>query len=155
TVTPSQRKPDTPIVSNVTRPTITLLGPQNSTGKTPAVIVCPGGGYGGLSIRTEGTDLARSLNEPGISGIGLKYRVPKRNQGYAQHHHAVQDLQRAVRLVRRNADAWQIDADKVGVLGFSAGGHLATMLCCNHATNAYSPIDAADNLSSRPDFAVL
>jgi acetyl esterase/lipase len=115
----------------------------------PAVIICPGGGYQILAINKEGSDIAAWLNTQGIVGIVLKYRVPQNREG------ALQDLQRAVRLARSKHKDWNIDATRIGVMGFSAGGHLCARLVTNHGTAFYPPIDDADKLPDRPDFAVL
>jgi len=155
TVTPSEKKEKTLFVRNVTQPTITILAPVGATNATPAVVICPGGGYGGLGIETEGADIVKWLNAHGIAGIVLKYRVPKRHQGFAQHHHALQDAQRAFGLIRQHAGEWNIDPKRVGILGFSAGGHLAATLSNNYDKRIYSRVDVADDLSCKPDFAVL
>ncbi len=112
-------------------------------------MVCPGGAYRKLAYCKEGTEVARWLNSLGISAIVLKYRVPDNREG------AFQDIQRAMRLVRAHAAEWNIDPQRLGVLGFSAGGHLAARLSTNNAVSAYPAIDAADALSCRPDFVML
>ena len=91
----------------------------------------------------------------GGAGIVVKHRVPRRESGYAKHHQALQDAQRAVSLVRANAKAWNIDPDCIGVLGFSAGGHLAATLSNNHEERIYPPVDAADEVDCRPNFVIL
>jgi acetyl esterase/lipase len=151
----AERKPGTRLVQNVTEPTMTLLVPENAAGPVPAFITCPGGGYGSLGFETDGAEVVKWLNKQGYAGIVLKYRVPKRNQGFAMHHHALQDAQRAMGLVRQNAPAWNIDPKRVGIIGFSAGGHLAAALSNNYDERIYKPVDEADAQSCKPDVAVL
>jgi acetyl esterase/lipase len=118
-----------------------------------AVVICPGGGYGGLAISYEGHEVAQWLNTLGITGIVLKYRhAPK-----YQHPIPLSDAQRALRLVRANAKDWQIDAKRVGILGFSAGGHLAASAGTHfdHGRDLGNKDDAIDGLSCRPDFMIL
>lgn len=136
-------------LTDVSSPTVTVFRPANATGPVPAVLICPGGGYQILAMNKEGTDIAKWLSSIGLTGIVLKYRVPKNRDG------AFQDVQRAMRLVRQHADQWEIDADRIGVMGFSAGGHLAASLSTRSATPAYSPVDAADKQSCKPDFTIL
>lgn len=116
---------------------------------TPAVIICPGGGYGILAYDKEGTEVAAWLNSLGITGVVLKYRVPKNQDG------AFQDIQRAIRLVRQRAAEWNISPDHVGAMGFSAGGHLAARLSTLAGPATYPRVDAADDQPLRPDFAIL
>jgi acetyl esterase/lipase len=118
------------------------------------VLVCPGGGYHILALDLEGTEVCQWLNSIGVTGVLLKYRVPRR-EGREKHEAALQDAQRALGLMRQNADSWGLDPQRMGVLGFSAGGHLAAALSNNHGTRSYPPVDAADQKSCRPDFAVL
>ena len=154
-VLPTEKKGGTLRAQNVTVPTITLRAPENATGPTAVFIACPGGGYGSLGFETDGAEIVEWLNKQGIAGIVLKYRVPKRHQGFAMHHHALQDAQRAVGLVRLHAKEWNIDPRRVGIIGFSAGGHLAAALSNNYDERIYKPVDAADELSCKPDFAAL
>ena len=142
-------------IRRVTRPTLTLVRPPADKATGRAMIVCPGGAYGGLAAEHEGTRVCEWLNELGITGILLKYRVPRRGGDFPKYHHALQDLQRSMRLARANAEDWGIDPNLLGVCGFSAGGHLSTTLCTNFEKNAYEPFDDIDKQSSRPDFAVL
>ena len=116
---------------------------------TPAVIICPGGGYGILAYDKEGTEVAAWLNSLGITGIVLKYRVPKNQDG------AFQDIQRAMWLVRQRATEWNIARDRVGVMGFSAGGHLAARLSTLTGPATYPRLDDADDQPIRPNFALL
>lgn len=141
-------------VKNVTVPTITVVRPEKKrTGR--AVIVCPGGGYSILALDLEGTEIVQWLNDAGITGILLKYRVPRRGGDFPRHHHALQDAQRAMSIVRSRAAEWGIDPEKIGICGFSAGGHLSAMMCHAHGTRIYEPVDDLDKASCRPDFAVL
>ena len=136
-------------VSHVSDPTLTVFLPANQAGPTPAVVICPGGGYSILAWDLEGTEVAEWLNSLGIAGVVLKYRVPR------QRDAALTDAQRAVSLVRHRAKAWKIDPERIGILGFSAGGHLAARAATNHAKRSYKSVDDADHASCRPDFAVL
>jgi acetyl esterase/lipase len=114
-----------------------------------AVVVCPGGGYGILAIDLEGYEIATWLNNLGITAFVLQYRVPDKRDG------ALQDLQRAVRLVRENAGKWNLDQNRIGVMGFSAGGSLAARICALPDTNLYATVDKADKQSFRPNFCML
>ena len=140
-------------LGNVSNPTLTLYAPGGrNTGA--AVVVFPGGAYRILAIDLEGTEVCDWLNSAGISCILVKYRVP--NSGpYPKSAAALQDAQRAVGMVRAHAAEWHIDAHRVGVLGFSAGAHLAAAVSTHFDDRLYPPVDAADRLSCRPDFAVI
>ncbi len=140
-------------LTNVTDPTITIYHAPEATATGAAVLVCPGGGYHILALDLEGTEVADWLNGLGITAVVLKYRVPVR-EGVPRHERPLQDAQRAMGLMRSRAAEWNIDPNRIGVLGFSAGGHLAATLS-NTSERAYETIDAADTLSSRPDFTVL
>ena len=140
-------------LGNVSTPTLTLYQPQhNNTGA--AVVVFPGGGYRILAIDLEGTEVCDWLNSAGIACILVKYRVPGSGP-YPKSSAALQDAQRALGMVRSRAAEWRIDPHRIGVLGFSAGGHLAAALSTHFDRRLYDPIDAADGLSCRPDFAVI
>jgi acetyl esterase/lipase len=142
-------------LGNVTVPTLTLYTAKGaSAGPTPAVVVFPGGGYSILAMDLEGTEVCDWLNSAGITCVLLKYRVPDTGP-YPKSDAALQDAQRALGLVRQHATEWGIDAKRVGVLGFSAGAHLAAALSTHFDQRLYDPIDAADKLSCRPDFAVI
>jgi len=142
-------------VSHVSTPTITVYSPKRkNTGA--AVVVFPGGGYNILAIDLEGTEVCDWLTAKGITCVLLKYRVPCAKVGpYRNCLTALQDAQRAVSLVRSHAGAWRIDPHKVGVLGFSAGGHMAVAISTDFEKRLYPPADAADLESCRPDFAVV
>ena len=118
------------------------------------IIVCPGGGYGKLAWNKEGTEVATWLNTLGVEAVVLKYRVPRRDRD-KPHPWPLQDLQRSIRIVRSKAAAWKIDTDRVGVMGFSAGGHLCAMASSHYGEQSYKPIDAIDKLDARPSFVGL
>ncbi len=140
-------------IGNVSKPTLTLYSP---TGKNTgaAVVVFPGGGYRILAIDLEGTEVCDWLNSEGITCVLLKYRVPDTGPS-PKSAAALQDAQRALGIVRAHAAEWHIDAHRIGVLGFSAGGHLAAALSTHFEKRIYDPIAGADELSCRPDFAVI
>ena len=140
------------IVSNVSRPTLTAYFPQTGTATGDAIIILPGGGYGILAAGHEGEDVARELNTKGITAFVLKYRLP--NQKWMQNPEIgpLQDAQRAIQMVRENAKKWKINKNSIGILGFSAGGHLASTA----ATKYQNPLIANKRkISLRPDFVVL
>jgi len=145
-------------VSNVSRPTLTVYSPKRkNTGA--AVVVFPGGGYEILAIDLEGTEACDWLTSRGVTCVLLKYRVPAPRSApdwgaYPQSPIALEDAQRTVGLVRFHAAEWHIDPHKIGVLGFSAGGHLVAAVSVHFAQRLYPVIDAADKVSCRPDFAV-
>ncbi len=140
-------------LGNVSIPTLTLYPPAGkNTGA--GVVVFPGGGYRILAIDLEGTEVCDWLNSAGITCILVKYRVPDSGP-YPKSRAALQDAQRAVGIVRSHAAEWHIDPHRVGVLGFSAGAHLAAALSTHFDQRLYDPVDAADQLSCRPDFAVI
>jgi acetyl esterase/lipase len=142
------------IVGEVSVPTISLYPAPAATANGTAVVICPGGGYSILAMDLEGTEVASWLNGCGITAVILKYRVPKRaNQ--PPYLAAVQDGQRALSLVRSKAQEWGIKPDRIGILGFSAGGHLAAMASTNAGNRLYAARDATDQVSCRPDFSVL
>jgi acetyl esterase/lipase len=141
-------------IANVTEPTVEVYRPGASADTGAAVVVCPGGGYHILAWDLEGTEVCRWLNSIGVTGVLLKYRVPRR-KGRPAHGAPLQDAQRALRLVRARAKEWGIDPGRVGILGFSAGGHLAAAASTNYDTKTYEAADDADALSARPDFTLL
>ena len=140
-------------LGNVSVPTLTLYTPKGSNSGA-AVVVFPGGGYSILAIDLEGTEVCDWLNSAGVNCVLLKYRVPGTGP-YPKSPAALQDAQRAMGLVREHAKEWGIDPTRVGVLGFSAGGHLAAAISTHYDKRLYDPIDDADKLSCRPDFAVV
>jgi len=140
-------------LGNVSTPTLTLYkATGNNTGA--AVVVFPGGGYNILAIDLEGTEVCDWLTAAGINCVLLKYRVPGTGP-YPKSPAALQDAQRSLGLVRQHAAEWGIDPKRIGVLGFSAGAHLAAALSTHYDKRLYDPIDAADQLTCRPDFAVI
>ncbi len=140
-------------LGNVVTPTITLYKPAGKNSGA-AVVVFPGGGYRILAIDLEGTEVCDWLNSAGITCVLLKYRVPDTGP-YPKSSAALQDAQRAMGLVRLHAAEWGIDPSRVGVLGFSAGGHLSAAISNLYEKRLYDPIDDADKLSCRPDFSVV
>lgn len=141
-------------LTNVTKPTIAVYRPAKEIDTGAAVLICPGGGYGILAWDLEGTEVAEWLNSIGVTGIVLKYRVPRRKDR-EKHDAPLQDAQRAMSLVRQHAGEWGIDAARIGILGFSAGGHLSAATSTNFDKRHYDSIDGTDDVSCRPDFAVL
>lgn len=141
-------------LGNVAKPTITIYRPRDSSTPGPAVLVCPGGGYQILAMDLEGTEVCEWLNTLGITGVLLKYRVPKR-PGLEKHVSALQDAQRAIGILRHRADELGISPNRIGIMGFSAGGHLAAAASNNHRERAYPTVDEADKINCRPDFALL
>jgi len=139
--------------SNVSKPTITLYPAPEGKANGAAVIVAPGGGYSILASKHEGSDVCEWLNELGVAAVLLKYRVPRR-KNFTKHHAPMQDAQRAVSLVRSRAKEWKIDPQRIGFLGFSAGGHLAATVLTSDASVSF-PKEAVDQHSPIPDFGVL
>jgi acetyl esterase/lipase len=141
-------------IGSVSQPTLTLY-PAPATKNTGAtVVVFPGGGYKIVAYDLEGTEVCAWLNSIGVNCALVKYRVPDAGP-YPKHTEDLADAQRAVRIVRQHASAWQLNPKRVGVLGFSAGGHLAAVLGAHAADRVYPEVDAADQLSARPDFTLL
>jgi acetyl esterase/lipase len=142
-------------VRNVQKPDIAVFLPskKNSTGE--AVVICPGGGYGILAYDWEGSDIARWLNSEGIAAFVLKYRLPGSKSNIVPHKSPLMDAKRAMRLVRAHAEKWNIDTGKVGIMGFSAGGHLASTLSTHFDVGDPTSTDPVEQLSCRPDFSVL
>jgi acetyl esterase/lipase len=144
-------------VTNVSRPTLTVFRPARDKDTGAAVLVCPGGGYNLIPWELEGEEPAAWLNSLGVTAVVLKYRVPRR-PGQPKDRPPLgplQDTQRALSLVRHKAPEWGIDPHRIGMLGFSAGGHLAASIATGFDRRAYEPIDAVDQVSCRPAFAVL
>ncbi len=151
------------MIFNVSRPTITVYPPEkDNTGA--AVLVFPGGGYNKLAIELEGSEICEWLASLGVTGILLKYRVPASGHHYDKDCEcgkdpvkplALQDAQRAMRLVRSRAEEWNINPDKIGVMGFSAGGHLVADVSTNYGKQVYTLTDETDRRSSRPAFGLV
>jgi acetyl esterase/lipase len=144
-------------ITNVSKPTLTISRPPADKNSGVAVIVMPGGGYNNLAWEHEGTMVSEWLNSIGVTSVILKYRVPRRPETPKGQPpiQALMDAQRAISLVRSHASDWGIDSKKIGVLGFSAGGHLAAWSSTNSDKRAYETIDDAEKTSCRPDFTVL
>jgi len=140
-------------VGNVSKPTLTVYKPSKRKDTGAAVLVCPGGAYQILALDLEGTEVCEWLNSLGVTAALLKYRVPRR-EGLEKHAAPLQDAQRAMSLLRHRAREFAIDPQRIGVLGFSAGGHLAAALSTT-AERTYPPLDDADRTELRPNFAVL
>jgi acetyl esterase/lipase len=141
-------------LTNVSKPTIAVYRPAKERDTGTAVVVCPGGGYRILAMEHEGTQVATWLASIGVTAVLLKYRVPRR-PGDDDNRLPLQDAQRALSLVRTRAAEWGVDPARIGILGFSAGGHLAANASTNPDRRAYDAVDDADRAGCRPDFAVL
>jgi len=150
-----QEQKDILVISNVQVPQIEVFLPSERNATGEAVVIFPGGGYHVLAYDWEGADIAKWLNSLGIAGIVVKYRLPISKSIIEPHKAPLQDAQRAMRLVRGNAQKWNIDSDKIGIIGFSAGGHLASTLGTHFNEEVYTQEDQNDTLSARPDFMVL
>lgn len=135
----------------VDRATLTVYEAPKSIANGCAVIICPGGGYNILAWPKEGLEVAEWFNSIGVTAFVLKYRVPRRIPDRI-HWEPMQDVQRAIRFVRHRADQWNIDPERIGTLGFSAGGHLTVMSGVQYNTKCYERVDEADDVSCRPDF---
>jgi acetyl esterase/lipase len=147
----------TRLVTNVSKPTLTLCRPAKETDTGAAILICPGGDYWNLYWELEGEEVAAWLSAQGMTGIILKYRCPRR-PGDVKGEPPLGpqlDAQRAVRLVRSRAAEWGIDPQRIGLVGFSAGGHLALATATGFSKRLYEPIDTVDVVSCRPDFAIL
>jgi len=140
---------------NVHKPTLTLHLPSKHRASGAAVIICPGGGYGRCVIDKEGNEVARWLNSIGVAGIVLKYRLPRPEGHVYGHKVPLMDLQRAIRAARANAGEWGLKPDQIGVMGFSAGGHLASTAGTHFDAGDPKADDPVEKLSSRPDFMML
>lgn len=136
-------------ITNITNPSLTAFKPADSINKRSAIIIAPGGGYQYLAINIEGYEIAEWLNTLGFTAFVLEYRTPDNRLG------ALNDMQRSIRIVRSLSDEYNIDVNKVGVMGFSAGGNLALLAATNYPEPSYPYADAVDDESIRPDFAVL
>lgn len=133
----------------VTDPTLTVFEPEPGKRNGAGIIVSPGGAYSFLAATKEGYEIAHWLNSLGFTAFVLSYRVPDNRAG------ALQDAQRAIRVVRARAAEWKLDTDKIGVMGFSAGGSLSARISTQYLQDWYRPVDAADSVSSKPGFALL
>jgi len=147
----------TTMVTDVSKPTITIYRPTQEKDIRTAMLICPGGGYWNLYWQLEGEEVAVWLNSIGVTGIILKYRVPRRPDEAESEpaRRPLQDAQRAVSLVRSKAKELGLHPEQIGIVGFSAGGHLAIATATNFEKRTYEPIDEVDKVSCRPDFAIL
>lgn len=134
----------------VTTPTVSVFIPKTPNGT--GILICPGGGYHHLAIHKEGTKVANWFNSIGITAFVLKYRLPSNDIMVNKHNGPLQDAQKAIRLVRQHAPEWQLDPNRIGVMGFSAGGHLAACLSNLYDSRVYA---SEDGISARPDFSIL
>jgi len=148
---PKKSADDVMRITNVTVPMITVFKPEKPNGA--AVLVCPGGGYGILAYEHEGSQVCDFLNQHGVTGILLKYRVPKRDPKDPGRE-ALQDAQRAMGMIRHHAAEWGIKADRIGILGFSAGGHLTVMATLHANDRTYTTDPALDVEDATPNFAI-
>jgi len=151
----TQNKEDILWIENVQDPSLEIFlpSPRNATGA--GMIICPGGGYQGLAYDWEGSDIAKWLNSKGIAAFVLKYRLPKSKSVILGNEAPLEDAQRAIRLVRKNAEKWKVSKNKIGIMGFSAGGHLASTLGTHYDKDKNATANGIDSLSARPDFMVL
>jgi acetyl esterase/lipase len=143
------KKGDVVRIEKVTNPALVVYEAEPSKRNGAAVIICPGGGYNILAVDKEGYEIAEWLNSIGYTAFVLQYRVPQKKEG------ALQDAQRAIRYVRSNSEKYHIDENKIGILGFSAGGSLSALASTLYNEKTYENIDKVDAASARPDFAVL
>lgn len=146
---------DITLISNVQIPDIAVYLPSKRFATGQAVVICPGGGYWVLAYDLEGTDIAHYLNSIGVAAIVLKYRLPTYGNCIEPHKAPLMDAQRAMRLVRHNASKWNINQSKIGIMGFSAGGHLASTLGTHFDYGNKSATDSVEKESCRPDFMLL
>jgi acetyl esterase/lipase len=140
------------VARNVTIPTLSVFLPENGTSNGTSVIICPGGGYGVLVIDREGYQIAKALNKRGITAFVLKYRLPDDKSSEDKSIVSLQDAQQAIKTVRERANEWKIDPQKIGIMGFSAGGHLAST-AGTHFEDSF--IDNKPGTDLRPDFMIL
>jgi acetyl esterase/lipase len=148
-------KKDIILISNVQVPDIAVYLPSKRFATGQAVIICPGGGYWVLAYDLEGTDIARYFNSIGVAAVVLKYRLPTYGNCIEPHKAPLMDAQRAMRLVRHNAAKWNIEPAKIGIMGFSAGGHLASTLGTHFDYGNKIAVDSVERQSCRPDFMIL
>lgn len=144
-------EPDGSWMTKVVNPSLEFYFPKDDRTARSMVVICPGGGYAGIAIKHEGADVARWLNSKGVAAVVLKYRMPSDLIMEDRSIGPLQDVQEAVRYVRRNAKELNVNPSKIGVMGFSAGGHLAASAATHYADAVY----ASDSISARPDFSIL
>jgi len=154
TIIAPKNKSDVQRISNVSQPSIKVFFAPEKIANGTTVLVCPGGGYNILAFEHEGVDVCKWLNSIGVTAVLLKYRVPRR-KGRLKHDAPLQDAQRAMGIIRKNSNDWNINPAKIGILGFSAGGNLAVMTATTFDSRSYTKVDSSDDFSCRPDFAIL
>ncbi len=140
---------------HVEHPSMDIFLPSERIRTGQAVLICPGGGYAMIAYDSEGTDVAKWFNSKGVVAAVLKYRLPSSESNTVSHKSPILDAQRAIRLIRHNAEEWGVDTDRVGVMGFSAGGHLASTLSTHYDVPYADELDKIDELSARPSFSIL
>jgi len=143
------------LLRNIQNPEISVFLPSKRMASGQAVVICPGGGYWVLAYDLEGTDIAKYFNSIGVAAIVLKYRLPTTGNSVVPHISPLMDAQRAMRLVRFNAQSWNINPDKIGIMGFSAGGHLASTLGTHFDEGKTDTTDSIERVSCKPNFMVL
>lgn len=148
-------KDDFTWIENVQVPALEVFLPPKGIATGQGVVICPGGGYWGVAYDIEGTEVAKFLNTKGIAGFVLKYRMPGAGSVAVRNEAPLQDAKRAIRTVRANVEKWNLSEDKIGVMGFSAGGHLASTLGTHFNSGDNFQKDSTDSLSARPDFMIL
>lgn len=141
-------------MTDVGEPEITIYPAVSDVASGAAMVVCPGGGYNILAYDLEGTEICDWLNAAGITAVLLKYRVPRR-ENRPKHEAPLQDVQRSISYIRANAKKYNINPDKIGVMGFSAGAHLSVMASTSFNKRSYPAVDEIDNVSCRPNFCLL
>ena len=142
-------------ISLIQQPGIEVYLPSKQSANGQAIVICPGGGYGILAYDWEGTDIAKWLNSKGIAAIVLKYRLPNSKSNVVPQLSPLLDAQRALRTVHANAQKWNIKKNQIGIMGFSAGGHLASTAGTHFDNGDANAADSVDRLTSRPDFMIL
>ena len=142
-------------ITDISTPSIKVFSPTRKHQSGKAVIICPGGGYHGLAYDLEGTEIAKWYNSIGITAFVLKYRMPEKHTGDFKSKIPLSDAIRAIKYVRKNADRWNIDPHQIGIMGFSAGGHLASTLGTHYDMDVFPESDPYHKVSARPDFMIL
>lgn len=142
-------------ITDIKNPSIEVYKPTNKHQNKKAVLICPGGGYHGLAYDLEGTEIAKWFNSIGITAFVLKYRMPTKHTGDFKSKIPLSDAVRAIKYIRKNAERWNIDPHQIGVMGFSAGGHLASTLGTHYDMEVFPQADPYNQISARPDFMIL
>lgn len=143
---------DGEVIRKVSQPTLTVFLPPKEKANGAAVVICPGGGYHALMAKREGSEVAKAFNELGVAAFVLKYRLPHDEYQEQKHMAPLQDAQQAIKVVREGGDKWDVDPERIGIMGFSAGGHLAATAGTQFDIPA---IENPRNTSLRPDFMIL